>query len=167
MNTINMSTAFAQWLASVPDVRLMANVMRRIAQATLGNFGYYKSVSDGVLEMRIHYGAGWRVYYAQEGSCVYLLLHAGNKASQKKMFYRAVSKAKCNSSRSLYQKYAASIKKRGNESKNLTGVFDSMARHPWTNSPDHIPFHCMWTALRVREFAHRCPTINSPQLTNG
>jgi len=48
-----------------------------------------ESVGEGVFEMRIHYGAGWRVYYAQEGCCVYLLLHAGNKAHQKKNILQA------------------------------------------------------------------------------
>jgi len=89
MNTLRMTTDFEQWLAQVPDARLAAMVMRRIAQARLGNFGDCASVGDGVFEMRIHYQAGWRLYYAQDGRCVYLLLHAGNKASQRRDIHRA------------------------------------------------------------------------------
>jgi len=91
MNTLHMTTGFEQWLAQVPDVRLTAIVMRRIAQARLGNFGDCASVGDGVFEMRIHYQAGWRLYYAQGGRCIYLLLHAGSKASQRRDIQRALS----------------------------------------------------------------------------
>jgi len=89
MYTFNMTGEFEQWLSTVSDVRLAANIMRRIAQATLGNFGDFQSVGNGVFEMRIHYGAGWRMYYAQEGRYVYLLLHAGSKARQHNDILRA------------------------------------------------------------------------------
>ncbi len=57
--------------------------MVRIKQASLGNFGDVKPISDGVSEMRIHFGPGYRLYYAREGRVVYLLLSGGDKSSQK------------------------------------------------------------------------------------
>jgi len=82
MNIINMTVGFERWLAAVVDDRLRAAVLRRISQAACGNFGDSRPVGAGISEMRIHYGKGWRVYYVQEGRCVYLLLNAGDKHSQ-------------------------------------------------------------------------------------
>ena len=48
----------------------------------LGNFGDSKSIGDGVAELRIHFGSGYRVYYAKEGTSIYLLLCGGDKSSQ-------------------------------------------------------------------------------------
>ncbi len=55
----------------------------RIKRAELGNFGDSKPVQDGVLEMRIDFGPGYRVYSAREGRVVYLLLCGGDKSTQK------------------------------------------------------------------------------------
>ena len=54
----------------------------RIKRAEQGNFGDAKPVGDGVSEMRIDFGRGYRVYYAREGNTVYLLLSGGDKSSQ-------------------------------------------------------------------------------------
>ena len=56
--------------------------MVRIKQASLGNFGDIKSVGDGVWEIRLHFGHGYRLYYPREGRVVYLLLNSGNKSTQ-------------------------------------------------------------------------------------
>jgi len=89
MNILNMTDDFDAWLAAITDTKLKSLVLRRIAQATLGNFGDHKGIGSGVFEMRIHYGAGWRLYYAQEGRYLYLLLSAGSKASQRKDIQKA------------------------------------------------------------------------------
>ena len=62
----------------------------RIDRAALGNFSDCKSVGDGVYEMRIHTGPGYRLYYVQRGKTVYLLLCGGRKGSQ----VRDIKKAK-------------------------------------------------------------------------
>jgi len=82
MYTLNMTAVFSHWLENLTDQQLKAKVITRINQARLGNFGDCKSVGQGVFEMRIHVGKGWRIYYAQEGRHVYLLLDAGSKATQ-------------------------------------------------------------------------------------
>ena len=58
-------------------------MLSRIVAAGTGNFGDCGPIGDGVSEMRIHYGPGYRVYFAQEGINVYLLIAGGDKSSQK------------------------------------------------------------------------------------
>ena len=59
-----------------------AGILARLRRAELGNFGDCKPVGEGVSEMRIAVGQGYRVYFMQEGRCLYLLLVGGNKSSQ-------------------------------------------------------------------------------------
>ena len=58
--------------------------LARLRSATLGNFGDCKPVGEGVSEMRIHVGAGYRVYYVRTGSTIYVLLVGDDKSSQAK-----------------------------------------------------------------------------------
>ena len=60
-------------------------------QAKLDNVGDHQSVGGGVYEMRLHFGAGYRLYYAQEGEFIYLLISGGNKSSQSKDVERAIA----------------------------------------------------------------------------
>ncbi|MFA5595949.1 MAG: type II toxin-antitoxin system RelE/ParE family toxin [Pusillimonas sp.] len=91
MYTINRTEAFSSWLAGLKDLRARAKIIIRSQQASQGSFGDVKPISDGVWEMRIHFGPGYRVYYAQEGRTVYLLLTGGNKSSQKRDIDAAVA----------------------------------------------------------------------------
>jgi len=91
MNIFNTTDDFDAWLAAITDGSLKSLVLRRIAQARLGNFGDHKWIGSGVFEMRIHYGSGWRLYYAQEGRYLYLLLSAGSKSSQRKDIQKAIA----------------------------------------------------------------------------
>lgn len=91
MNSINRTEKFSQWLTALKDVKAKARIITRIRQASLGNFGDTKPLSDGVSEMRIHFGPGYRVYYAREGRTVYLLLSGGDKSSQDKDIKAAIA----------------------------------------------------------------------------
>lgn len=82
MNTLNRTDSFDEWLASLKDLNARAKVLVRIRRAEQGNFGDCEPVGGGVSEMRIHYGPGYRVYLAQEGRVVYLLLCGGDKSTQ-------------------------------------------------------------------------------------
>lgn len=73
-NTINQTHDFSVWLLGVTDVLARAAILIRIKRAALGNFGDCHDVGSSVWEMRIHTGAGYRVYYVRDGSTVYLLL---------------------------------------------------------------------------------------------
>lgn len=77
------------WLMGLADLRARVAAVRRIDRLAEANFGDHKSVGDGVSELRIDVGPGYRVYYAQEGKTVVLLLCAGSKRSQRADIGRA------------------------------------------------------------------------------
>jgi putative addiction module killer protein len=89
MNTFIQSSDFSTWLAGLLDQKAKARILARLQSAALGNFGDCEPVGEGVSEMRIHMGAGYRVYYVRTGSTVYVLLAGGDKASQKKDIVQA------------------------------------------------------------------------------
>ena len=91
MNSINRTEQFNQWLAALKDIKGKAQILTRIKRASLGNFGDTKPLSDGVSEMRIHFGPGYRVYYAREGRTIYLLLSGGDKSTQSKDIKTAIA----------------------------------------------------------------------------
>ena len=72
------------WLLGLKDVRGRAVIRTRIARFSLGNSGDSKTVGDGVYEARIDCGPGYRIYYAQEGKVVVVLLCGGDKGSQRR-----------------------------------------------------------------------------------
>jgi putative addiction module killer protein len=82
MNIILQTSIFRNWLAGVKDLKARAAILVRIDRAELGNFGDCESVGDGVHEMRIHTGPGYRLYYVQRDKTVYLLLCGGHKGTQ-------------------------------------------------------------------------------------
>ena len=75
-------TPFTQYLSKLRDMRAALKIATRINRAQTGNFGDHKSVGDGLWEMRIDYGPGYRVYYCFEGDRLVLLLCAGDKRTQ-------------------------------------------------------------------------------------
>lgn len=94
MNTFLRSEVFSAWLLNLKDPIGRARVLQRIRSAEEGNFGDCDSVGEGVSEMRIHVGPGYRVYFTRRGEVVYLLLVGGDKSSQKKDIRRAIKMAK-------------------------------------------------------------------------
>lgn len=81
---------FEEWLADIRDRNVKAAIVARITRARLGNMGDCKRVGDGVSEMRIHYGPGFRIYFGIDGIFVVILLCGGDKGSQQ----RDIDKAK-------------------------------------------------------------------------
>jgi len=75
---------FDAWLRALRDPVGKARIMARIRSAEAGNFGDCTPVGDGISEMRIHAGPGYRVYYCRRGAVVYLLLCGGDKSSQQR-----------------------------------------------------------------------------------
>jgi len=82
MLTLLRHTVFDTWLRRLSDMKGKARILARIRSAELGNFGDCKPVGEGVNEMRIHAGPGYRVYFVRQGSVVYVLLCGGDKSSQ-------------------------------------------------------------------------------------
>jgi len=79
---IRKTDEFSKWLDGLNDIQARARVLVRIERLAMGNPGDVKAVSEGVSELRIHYGPGYRVYYKQRGSELVFLLAGGDKASQ-------------------------------------------------------------------------------------
>ncbi|KAB0495707.1 type II toxin-antitoxin system RelE/ParE family toxin [Pseudomonas vancouverensis] len=86
---VQQTAAFATWHASVRDLRARIAIARRIDRAMAGNLGDNKSVGDGVSEMRVDVGAGYRVYFTIREGLVIILLAGGDKSSQRADIKRA------------------------------------------------------------------------------
>ncbi|WP_283190506.1 type II toxin-antitoxin system RelE/ParE family toxin [Pseudomonas sp. PMCC200344] len=91
---IQQTMIFATWHASVRDLRAKLAIARRIDRASAGNLGDIKPVGDGVSEMRVDVGAGYRVYFTMRNSVVIVLLAGGDKSSQTADIRRAKKLAK-------------------------------------------------------------------------
>ncbi|MCL1861860.1 MAG: type II toxin-antitoxin system RelE/ParE family toxin [Proteobacteria bacterium] len=78
----NGQVPFTEWLNRLRDKMAQARIRVRLRQVEVGNFGDSEPVGEGVIELRIHVGAGYRVYCARHGKSVVLLLCGGNKGSQ-------------------------------------------------------------------------------------
>ena len=90
MNTFLRSDVFDAWLSKLKDKIGRARIVHRIRSAEHGNFGDCEPVGEGVSEMRIHVGPGYRVYFTRRAELVYLLLVGGDKSSQKRDIKRAI-----------------------------------------------------------------------------
>lgn len=77
------------WMDAVRDMRARVAILRRLERMKVGNFGDHKFCRDGVWELRIDTGPGYRVYYAQAGQTLVLLLCGGDKRSQRSDIERA------------------------------------------------------------------------------
>lgn len=84
MKVVLTTEVFDAWFAGLRDAQVLARIKMRIRRAEEGNFGDCKPVGEGISEMRIHYGPGYRVYFAQRGMEVVILLAGGAKSSQEK-----------------------------------------------------------------------------------
>ncbi|RON20983.1 addiction module antitoxin RelB [Pseudomonas brassicacearum] len=91
---IQQTMIFLAWHASIRDLRAKLAIARRIDRASVGNLGDIKSVGDGVSEMRVDVGAGYRVYFTMRNNVVIVLLAGGDKSSQSADIRRAKKLAK-------------------------------------------------------------------------
>jgi len=93
---------FSEWLTSLKDVKGRAVIRARLERVRLGNLGNCRNVGDGVSELKVSFGPGYRVYFGQDGLKLIVLLIGGDKSSQK----RDIEKAKL-----LWCEYKHGIKK--------------------------------------------------------
>ena len=73
---------FARWRKRLGDKVTIARVDRRLDRVRAGNYGDYKPVGEGVFELRLFFGPGYRVYFAEDGDTLVLLLSGGDKSTQ-------------------------------------------------------------------------------------
>lgn len=89
MAEIRQTEAFAAWLSALRDARARGRIAMRIDRLADGNPGDVRPVGEGVSEMRIDFGPGYRIYFARRGGRLYVLLCGGDKATQEKDIARA------------------------------------------------------------------------------
>ncbi len=94
MIEILKSDTFDRWLSALRDRRAVARINARLRQVSLGNLGDVAPVGDGVSEMRIFYGPGYRLYFIQQGRALVILLSGGDKSSQARDIENAKTLAK-------------------------------------------------------------------------
>jgi putative addiction module killer protein len=82
--TIGGRSPFNEWLLGVRDLKARARIRARLDRVGFGNLGDYASVDNGVFELRLFFGPGYRVYYGLEGDTHVVLLSGGTKATQKR-----------------------------------------------------------------------------------
>jgi putative addiction module killer protein len=84
MLEIRKTEVFIKWLDNLYDIQARTRVLVRIERLVAGNPGDAKPVGEGVSELRINYGPGYRVYYKQQGQTIVVLLAGGDKSTQAK-----------------------------------------------------------------------------------
>ena len=84
MVEIRQTEVFARWVAGLRDSRARMRINARIRRLSLGNPGDVKPVGEGVSEMRIDYGPGYRIYFVQRGVALVVLLAGGDKSTQQR-----------------------------------------------------------------------------------
>ena len=82
MYELIITTSFSSWLDELSDERAQVKIALRLDYITLGNLGDWKPVGDGVFEIRVHYGPGYRLYFMRKDRIVIILLAGGDKSSQ-------------------------------------------------------------------------------------
>lgn len=89
MFEVQQTSVYAAWFRALRDNSAKGRIVARIERVQLGNFGDAKAVGDGVHELRMDFGPGYRVYYARRGTRVILLVCGGDKGSQSRDIVRA------------------------------------------------------------------------------
>lgn len=83
------SSPYADWLASIRNKTVQARIIMHVDRLELGLFGDSKPIGAGLSELRVHFGPGYRVYYAKESEDIYLILCGGDKSNQIKDIKKA------------------------------------------------------------------------------
>jgi len=94
MMEIRKTATFSKWFNELKDKRAKARIQVRIDRMETGHFGDVSPVGEGVSELRIFYGPGYRVYFIQQSSVLVILLFGGDKSTQKTDIAKAKGLAK-------------------------------------------------------------------------
>jgi len=94
MFEIRKTEVYARWIDNLADIRSRARILVRVERLASGNPGDVKPVGEGISELKIDYGPGYRVYFKQQGQELIILLAGGDKSSQAKDIKQALSLAR-------------------------------------------------------------------------
>jgi len=82
MYEIRKTPEFDAWLNGIRDSMTRKRLVTRLRKVALGSLGDISPISDGIWEMREHFGSGWRMYYIQRGKVIVVMLGGGTKSTQ-------------------------------------------------------------------------------------
>jgi len=91
---IRQTSVFAEWFANLRDRQARVRIDVRIRRLSLGNPGDVEPVGEGVSELRIDYGPGYRIYFVRRGAALVILLAGGDKRTQDREIKRAIELAR-------------------------------------------------------------------------
>ena len=91
---VEKTDVYREWLDALKDRAGRARILVRVDRLVHGNPGHHRELTDGVSELKIDFGPGYRVYYAQRGTSLLLLLAGGDKSTQQKDIAMAIHLAK-------------------------------------------------------------------------
>ncbi len=94
MVEIRRTATFDRWYGRLRDPLARKRIADRVERLTKGNPGDVRAVAQGVSELRLDYGPGYRIYFARKGSSVVILLAGGDKSSQRRDIRRAIELAR-------------------------------------------------------------------------
>jgi len=84
MKALEKTREYQEWFNALQDTQIKARILVRIDRLQDGNAGDVAPVGEGVSELRLHFGSGWRVYYTERNGQIIILLAGGNKSTQTK-----------------------------------------------------------------------------------
>ena len=91
---VRKTQTFSKWIDGLRDIRARARILVRIERLAVGNPSDVEPIREGVSELRIHYGPGYRVYFKQQGQEIIILLAGGDKRSQPRDIKKALELAR-------------------------------------------------------------------------
>lgn len=94
MIEVRQTEVYARWFNKLRDRAARARINVRIRRLSLGNLGDVRPVGEGISELRIHYGPGYRIYFAQRGQMLVILLAGGDKGSPERDIRTALKLAR-------------------------------------------------------------------------
>ena len=94
MKQLVETDVYSSWFAELRDNKVKAIINARLRRVEIGNFGYCEPVGEGVSELKIHYGSGYRIYFQQRGIEVVILLAGGDKSTQSRDIKTALELAR-------------------------------------------------------------------------
>jgi len=80
----NDNEPYSEWIKGIKDQATFNRIIKRIVRLQAGHYGDYASVGEGVFELRLFFGSGYRIYFGEDGDDIVILLCGGDKDSQKK-----------------------------------------------------------------------------------
>lgn len=89
MFLLEKTSEFDKWLKKLKDRKAKAKILLRLQRVESGNLGDVTSVGEGIEELRIHYGPGFRIYFRRQGERIIILLIGGDKSTQKSDIQKA------------------------------------------------------------------------------